>query len=158
MVDTLLDYSSIGSPFSKVPEVTSTSGSGSGCAITKLSKNPDKAWEFLKWWVSADTQYAYSFNCEAILGQSGRTATATVDALSRLSWDKQGLKVILEQWKNVKEIEEVPGSYYVSRSIDQAFWAVYNDTATEKEAITDWGKTSDNEIKRKIAEYAYRNK
>jgi ABC-type glycerol-3-phosphate transport system substrate-binding protein len=135
-----------------------TAGSGTGCAIMNSSKHKDAAWKFLKWWVSADTQYAYSFNCEAILGQSGRTATANIEALSRLSWDKNGLEVILDQWKEVKEIEEVPGSYYVSRSIDQAFWAVYNNTASEKEAITDWSKTSDNEIKRKIAEYAYRNK
>ncbi len=135
-----------------------SAGSGTGCAIMNSSKHKDAAWEFIKWWVSADTQYAYSFNCEAILGQSGRTATSNIEALSRLSWDKQGLEVILKQWENVREIEEVPGSYYVSRSIDQAFWAVYNDTATEKEAITDWSKTSDSEIKRKIAEYAYRNK
>ena len=131
-----------------------TAGSGTGCAIMNSSKNKDAAWEFLKWWVSADTQYAYSFNCEAILGQSGRTATANVEALSRLSWDKQALNTILSQWENVKEIPEVPGSYYVSRSIDQAFWAVYNGEATEKEAITDWARTSDKEIKRKIAEYA----
>ena len=134
----------------------SSAGSGTGCAIMNSSKEKDAAWEFLKWWVSADTQYSYSFNCEAILGQSGRTATANVEALSRLSWDKESLKTILKQWENVNEIEEVPGSYYVSRSIDQAFWAVYNNEATEKEAITDWSRTSDNEIERKIAEYAHK--
>ncbi|MBR4099723.1 MAG: extracellular solute-binding protein [Clostridia bacterium] len=132
----------------------SSAGSGTGCAIMNSSKNKKAAWEFLKWWVSADTQYAYSFNCETILGQSGRTATANVEALSRLSWDKESLNTILKQWENVNEIEEVPGSYYVSRSIDQAFWAVYNGEATEKEAITDWSRTSDKEIERKIAEYA----
>lgn len=131
-----------------------SAGAGTGCAIMKSSKNKDAAWEFLKWWVSADTQYSYSFNCEAVLGQSGRSATANVEALSRLSWDKESLEVILNQWKNVTEVPEVPGSYYVSRSIDQAFWAVYNGEATEKEAITDWARTSDKEIKRKIAEYA----
>lgn len=132
----------------------SSAGSGTGCAIMNSSKNKKAAWEFLKWWVSADTQYSYSFNCEAILGQSGRTATANVEALTRLSWDKDSLETILKQWSNVNEIEEVPGSYYVSRSIDQAFWAVYNGEATEKEAITDWSRTSDKEIERKIAEYA----
>ncbi len=131
-----------------------SAGAGTGCAIMKSSKNKEAAWEFLKWWVSADTQYSYSFNCEAVLGQSGRSATANVEALSRLSWDKESLEVILNQWKNVTEVPEVPGSYYVSRSIDQAFWAVYNGEATEKEAITDWARTSDKEIKRKIAEYA----
>ena len=56
--------------------------------------------------------------------------------------------------EKVKEIPEAPGSYYVSRSIDQAFWAVYNDKSTPKEAITDWARVSDEEIKRKIEEYA----
>ena len=73
--------------------------------------------------------------------------------MARLSWDRSALDSILRQWENVREIEEVPGSYYVSRSVDQAFWAVYNDTATQKEAITEWAKVSDLEIKRKIAEY-----
>lgn len=134
----------------------SSAGSGTGCAIMKSSKDKKSAWEFLKWWVSPETQYNYSFNCEAALGQSGRIATSTVEALKKLSWDKKSLDVILKQWENVKEIEEVPGSYYVSRSIDQAFWAVYNGTLTEKEAITKWSRTSDNEIKRKIAEYSDR--
>lgn len=132
-------------------------GSGTGCAIMKSSKNKNAAWEFIKWWVSADTQYNYSFNCEALLGVSGRIMTANVSALSRLSWDRKSLDVIMKQWDNVREIEEVPGSYYVSRSIDQAFWAVYNGEKSAKESITEWSRISDEEIKRKTEEYAYRN-
>lgn len=131
-----------------------SSGSGTGCSIMKSTKEPEAAWKFLKWWVSADTQYSYSANVEAILGPSGRVATANVEALSRLAWDENDLAVILKQWKEVKELPEVPGSYYVSRSIDQAFWAVYNGTKREKAAITEWGKVSNNEIARKIAEYS----
>ena len=130
-----------------------TSGAGTGCAIMKSSKHKQAAWEFLKWWVSEDTQYSYSANVEAVLGQSGRIPTSNVKAMARLSWDRSALDAILKQWENVREIEEVPGSYYVSRSVDQAFWAVYNDTATQKEAITEWAKVSNLEIKRKIAEY-----
>ncbi len=132
----------------------SGAGSGTGCSIMNSSKNKKAAWEFLKWWVSEDTQYNYSYNCEAILGESGRVMTSNVKALSKLSWDKDGIKTILKQWENVKEIPEVPGSYYVSRSIDQAFWAVYNETSAEKKAITTWARTSDSEIKRKIKEYS----
>lgn len=129
-------------------------GGGSGCVIMNSSKNKDAAWEFLKWWVSADVQYEYSTNVEAIIGESGRVATSNIEALSRLSWKKEALDIILSQWEKVKEIREVPGSYYVSRSIDQAFWAVYNGTATPKEAITEWSIISDDEIERKISEYA----
>lgn len=131
-----------------------SAGGGSGCVLMNSSKHKEEAWEFLKWWVSADTQYEYSSNVEALLGVSGRIASSNPEAISRLSWDKESLEVILSQWKKVKEIPEAPGSYYVSRSIDQAFWAVYNDKSTPKEAITDWARVSDEEIKRKIEEYA----
>ncbi len=131
-----------------------SAGSGTGCSIMNSSKNKDAAWEFIKWWVSADTQYSYSFNCEAVLGQSGRVTTSNVEALKRLSWDSKSLEVIMEQWANVKELPEVPGSYYVSRSIDQAFWAVYNNEATPKEALNKWTKSCNSEIERKIEEYA----
>lgn len=89
-----------------------------------------------------------------MLGQSGRVTTSNVEALKRLSWDSKSLKVIMEQWANVKELPEVPGSYYVSRSIDQAFWAVYNNEATPKEALNKWTKSCNSEIERKIEEYA----
>lgn len=130
-----------------------TSGAGTGCAIMKSSKNKEAAWEFLKWWVSEDTQYNYSADIEAVLGSSGRVNTSNVKALSRLSWEGNAFDSILAQWENVKEIPEIPGSYYVSRSIDQAFWSVYNGEMPEKEAISEWAKVSDMEIKRKIAEY-----
>ena len=129
-------------------------GAGSGCLIMKSSKHKNEAWEFLKWWTSADTQYEYSSKLESVLGQLGRVATSNKEALARLSWDKKSLSVILSQWSKVKEIREIPGSYYVSRSVDQAFWAVYNDTSTPKEAISEWAGVSNKEIKRKTAEYA----
>ena len=74
--------------------------------------------------------------------------------MSRLAWDPDALKIILEQWNNVVEIEEVPGSYYVGRSVDQAFWATKNGVSSSKEAIIDWADICDKEIERKYAEYA----
>ena len=129
-------------------------GSGSGCVLMKSSKEKKAAWEFLKWWVSANTQYHYSLELEAILGETARVSTANVEAVSRLSWEPEMLEVILSQWDQVKEIEEVPGSYYVSRSIDQAFWATLNKKSSAKEAIEEWAEVSDIEIERKIKQYS----
>ena len=132
----------------------SCSGSGTGCAIMKSSKNKEAAWKFIKWWVSADTQYRYSAENEAILGQTGRTASATVEAVSRLSWDSGSMEVILSQWGKVSEIPEIPGSYFVARAIDQAFWATKNGRSTPKEALIDWSYICNKEIARKMEEYA----
>lgn len=132
----------------------SCSGSGTGCAIMKSRKNKQAAWSFLKWWVSAETQYSYSAENEAVLGETGRVASATVKAVERLSWERDSLDVILNQWDSVAEIPEVPGSYFVSRAIDQAFWEVKDGKSSSKEAVRDWAEICNKEIERKIAEYS----
>ncbi len=129
-------------------------GNGTACAIMATSQEKEAAWEFVKWWTSSEVQYRYSAEVEAILGETGRVMTANMDAVTRLAWDPDALKVILKQWDNVIEIEEVPGSYYVGRSVDQAFWATKNGESSSKEAIIDWADICDKEIERKYAEYA----
>ena len=131
-----------------------TAGSGSGAGIVKASPRPDKAWEFLKWWTSADIQTRYSNNVESILGLLGRSTTANVEAFNRLGWDPEDLAALNEQWSYVEEVPEVPGSYYTARAIDQGFWSVINDGINAKDAINKWSLVADKEIARKIEEYS----
>ena len=131
----------------------SVAGSGTGCAIIKKSDKQKQAWEFLKWWTSADTQKRYNNNLQSVLGMIGRTAVSNVEAFNSLAWDKNDLTVLNEQWKQVNEVGEVPGSYDVTRAIDQAFWAVLEDDAKVKDSVTKWSKVADREIERKINEY-----
>ena len=84
----------------------------------------------------------------------GRIATANVEAFQSLSWDPDDLEKLLSQWKSVREVPEVPGSYYLTRAVDQAYWAVINDGDNPKNAITEWSQVADNEIARKIKEYS----
>ncbi|MBO5358094.1 MAG: extracellular solute-binding protein [Clostridia bacterium] len=132
----------------------SVAGAGTGCSIIKKSPNRENAWKFLKWWTSADTQIRYSSNVESLIGMLGRQQTANVEALNGLAWDKKDLAVINEQWSRVNEVPEVPGSYYFSRALDQAFWSVINDGTNAKDAISKWSKVADAEIQRKIKEYS----
>ena len=130
------------------------SGSGTGCAILEKSKNKEAAWEFLKWWTSADTQLKYNNNVESILGAVSRTTTANVEAFANMSWNREDLSLLLEQRKWIKEIPEVPGSYYLSRAVDQAFWEVYNKNANPKDTLIKWNDVANGEIARKIKEYS----
>lgn len=129
-------------------------GGGSGAGIIAQSSHPEEAWEFLKWWTSAETQARYSNNVESLIGMLGRIATANVEAFKALSWEPDDLDKLLNQWEQVKEIPEVPGSYYLTRAVDQAFWSVINDGTNSKDAITKWSLVADKEIKRKIEEYS----
>ncbi len=129
-------------------------GSGTGCGIIKDTGNEEAAWTFLKWWTSAETQLKYSDSVETVLGTLGRVASANIEAVSNMSWKKQDLNVILSAWDSLEEVGEVPGSYYLTRAVDQAYWAVVNDTSTSKEALMTWSEFADNEIERKIKEYS----
>lgn len=128
-------------------------GSGTGCGILRTSKNKEGGWEFLKWWTRADTQLGYSDNCESILGVSGRVATANPEALKQMAWDKDSLESLITQWKQMKEVPEVPGSYYTARSIDQAYWNTVNNSKNAKDMIIKWAEISDMEIERKRNQY-----
>ena len=131
----------------------SSSAEGTGCGITMLSKNRQKAWQFLKWWVSADTQIKYSQNLESLLGPLGRVAAANSEAFSQLGWNADQLKELLDQRKNIVCLPQLPGGYYVTRGIDQAFWNVVEQNANPTDTILEWGEIVNDEMRRKRNEY-----
>ena len=131
----------------------SSAGWGTACSITKLSKQPEKAWKFLKWWTSAETQLKYSNMLESVLGPLGRVATANKDAFARMDWDAKMYSVLAEQSRQTVEIPEVPGGYYTARGIDQAFWNVTEAGKNPTEMIKKWSGVINTEISRKLNEY-----
>lgn len=132
----------------------STAGAGTACAILETCENKKAAWEFLKWWTSADTQLSYNNEVEAILGTVSRVTTSNVEAFSNMSWKSDDLEILLSQRDNIQEIPEVPGSYYMTRAVDQAFWNVINSNQSPKDMLIKWGDIANSEIKRKIEEYS----
>ena len=141
-----------------VPAMSSTgsnavAGGGTACAIINKSQKHDEAWDFMKWFTSAEVQTEYSRRVESILGLVGRIATSNVEALNDMEWDKEQLSILNEQWNLVQEIPEIPGSYYLIRSVDQAYWSVVNDAENSKDALARWVASADSEIERKYNEY-----
>lgn len=133
-----------------------SAGTGTACSILKMTKNPEAAWEFLKWWTEADTQLQYSNDVETILGPSGRVAVANKQALESLSWDEGALEALVEARSQVTEIPEYPGSYYVQRAIYQAYWNVVSNGKNTKDMMMKFGTEANNEIARKWKQYTDR--
>lgn len=102
--------------------------SGTSTMLLANSDNIEEGWEFIKWWSSAQTQISYGIEIESRLGSSGRYTSANKDALSRSCWNKDELETITKQLESISAIEQVPGGYYLSRNLDNAFRnAVYYD-------------------------------
>ena len=128
-------------------------GGGTGCCILADSDHPQGAWAFLKWWTSADTQNAYATGIENALGASARHLTSNEEALQMLDWDQENLSALMDQWAQVEEIPEIPGSYYMARSIDQAFWNTVSAGEDAQEMLLKWSTVADREIVRKGEQY-----
>lgn len=135
----------------------SVNGDGTASTILEWSEHKDEAWEFLKWWSSEDIQYRFGINCESVLGVSGRYASATLDAVYRFGWDNQNLSAIKSSFENLQNLPQVPGSYYVDRSIQQVYWNVVNLGSDVEDMLNEWIPEADDEIKRKTEEYYYKD-
>lgn len=136
----------------------STGASGTACIILKKSRNKEACWEFLKWWTSDEVQTQFGKELEMLMGTAARYNTANLKAFQKLPWNKEELENLEAQWKYVKEIEEVPGSYYITRSIDSAFSAVVYQGINPRESLWKYTKEINDELERKRIELSSYNK
>ncbi|MBR6475351.1 MAG: extracellular solute-binding protein [Lachnospiraceae bacterium] len=128
-------------------------GSSTMMIATDNEKIKADGWEFMKWWVSEETQTRFGREIEALLGASARYATANRKAFKNLSWSAENVKVLDEAWSHTKGIREVPGGYFTGRHIANAVRKVINDRDDTRETIIDYSRLIDDEIVRKRNEF-----
>lgn len=121
--------------------------------MTKTSKEKQAAWKFIKWWVSADTQEAYSRGLESLMGTAARYMTANLEAFSRLPWATKDLQAILEQGKWTVGLQEVAGGYFLPRHINNAFRSVVINKAEPRESLIDYAGIINEELTEKRREF-----
>ncbi len=130
----------------------SAGASGSAAVILRDAKDPESCWRFLEWFTRADTQADYGNRLENQLGEAARYATANLAAVELLNWSSQEKAVLRAQREWVQEIPEIPGSYYTSRCLDNAFRSVIYDGDNPRKVFEKQVKIIDSEIKRKLLE------
>ena len=135
----------------------SVASSVTGCIMLKQSEKKDASWEFMKWWTSTETQVEYGKNLESVLGAAARYPTANVQAIEQLPWKTSDYHTIEDQREFARGIPEVPGAYFTSRHIDNAFRRVINYGEDEREVINDYAKIIDEEIQYKRQELGLDN-
>ncbi len=116
-------------------------------------ENPDKAWQFMDWYTTAEAQAHYANEMVAIVGQGAMYATANREALESLPWSTNDLENILAQHNNLATIEEMPGGYIIARYVGFAFLDAYNDNADPVEGLLDYIDDINKEITRKRKEF-----
>ena len=127
----------------------------SSAVITKNCKNPDAAWTFLKWFLSADIQARYGADIESILGAAGRYNPANMEAMRQLSWGSEQLASLEIQRSVVTDIPNPPGSYFIQRAINNAFVSAVIDSQNPREALLYWNEEINFELERKREEFNF---
>lgn len=131
----------------------STGGLAQTGIIFKSTDRKDEAWEFLKWWTSADAQERFGSELEALLGVEARWNTANVEALQRLPWQAQDIEAILEQWEWFREREVVLGGYYTTRYIANIWNEIVLNGRIVRESVEDGVKEINKELDKKREEF-----
>lgn len=131
----------------------SVASTGTACMLFTSCTQPDLAWEVLDWWTSAETQTRFGSEMESLLGASARYATANREAFSQLAWSVEEYKTIEAQRAWAQGVPEVPGGYFTSRHIDNAFRRVTYYWEDPKDTLTDYVYTINQEITGKRKEF-----
>jgi len=119
----------------------------------EAAKDKEAAWEFMKWYTSADIQSEYGIELEKVMGAAARYATANREAFMKIPWTIEEQKKLNSQWNDVVGVPEVPGSYYTPRGIQNAFRTTIYDYTNPYETLHEWQLDIDEEIARKYKEF-----
>ena len=112
-----------------------------------------EAWDFLKWWTSAQTQLQYAQEMETVLGQAGRYLVANLEAFDTVSWPPQVSGILKDTLPTLRGIPQVPGGYITGRYLDNAFVTVITRYSNASDTLYDAARLIDEEIMAKRREF-----
>ncbi len=131
-----------------------------GCAESSVifkssSEREEKAWEFVKWWSSKETQARYGQTIQISYGDDYIWPTANVPAFEQLPIASHAKRVIAQTAKNVVDVPRVPGTYLLEREMSNAFNDITVNGANEQTRIDKAVKSVNHEFDRKLEEFGY---
>ncbi|MEK5177835.1 MULTISPECIES: extracellular solute-binding protein [Paenibacillus] len=128
---------------------------GSSSIIFKNSDKKKSAWEFIRWWESANVQSEFSYNIKSTLGEKFLYMTANLKGFADSAWPSDSKDAIMQQWEWIQATGKVPGDYVVEREISNAWNAVVFSKQNPRTALDNAVKTINRELERKLKEFGY---
>ena len=119
------------------------------------TEQPDEAWEFMKWWMSTETQVDFQEQLILNYGFEYLWNSANVEAFAQSPIPDEHKEVILEQWEWLQEPLKLPGSYMQERELSNVWNRIVFDGMNPRVAIDQAVVTINREITRKMEEFGY---
>ncbi len=112
-----------------------------------------EAYDFIAWWTGSKAQADYGNKLESIMGVAARYTPANTEALTQLGWTDGEQALLTEQWQHVTAVEQIPGSYVVSRSLTSAFRTAVDEDLDARRQLLLYNNDMNSEIQRKRREF-----
>ena len=136
-------------------ELRYTTGSAQTGIIFRDTERPEESWEFLKWWLSDETQTAFEEQLLLNYGNEYLWFSANQEAFSELAIPDEHRDVIAEQREWVQEPVRLPGSYMQERELSNVWTRIVFDGVNPRVAIDRAITIINREITRKMEEFGY---
>lgn len=135
----------------------SSAGAESTFLFESTPEREQQAWEFVKWWSSAEVQAEFGQRLQITYGDEYYWNTANYEAFSELPWDSDDKEVILEQLTWTMEAPRALASYMVERELSDAYNLVVlgAKSANVRESLDEAQKNIKRETVRKLEEFGY---
>ncbi len=141
-----------GTIFNQMPTV------GSSAIIMEDSDNKEAAWDFIKWWLSDETQSEFARTLQSKYGSSYIWNSANINAFDDLAIPAEDRAVILKQWESAMNIRHTPASYMLERSLSDAWYDVVNEHIPVRRALNTAAVDTQRELNIKLQEFDYLDK
>lgn len=128
---------------------------GYGNSENGYMEREEAAWEYLKWWMSTETQVDFGITLQTTYGEDYIWNSANTEAFSKLPWKSRDKQTILTQMENIQETPRIPGTYMLERELSNAYVAVVTNGGILRTELDAAIKRIDRETERKLKEFGY---
>lgn len=132
-----------------------TTGSAQASIMFASTDQPQAAWDFLKWWMSSETQVAFQQQLVLNYGLEYLWSSANLEALAYSPIPQKHREIILEQWTWLQEPVRLPGGYMQERELSNAWNKIVFDGLSPRVAVDEAVLIINREIRRKMEEFGY---
>ena len=126
---------------------------GMGSFIFDNTDMPDDAWEFLKWYLSADTQRDFAFSLFA--NHNILWLSANLEALAEVPIEYDHRAILLDSMQWLRDVPRSPGQYMLERMLSHIWNTMVFEGTPAQIAIDQAVLEVNREFTRKVTEFGF---
>ena len=128
---------------------------GQSAIMYRDSGHKDAAWEWLTWWLSAQTQAMYAQFLTSSFGEFFFWIPSNKDAWDAINLPHEHREIVMEQLMWLQDAQRIPGLYMVEREISNAWNAIVLEGMSPQRAADRAATRINREVRRKMIEFGF---